>query len=83
MARNMCYDQSASEIHDTLMGEDGITKDDLITAVIGLCNVVSIQDTNYRLMSARLDIAEQQIEILKALYDKQKGVKECSGKSPS
>lgn len=58
MARNMCYDTSAKAIHDTLMGEDGITKDDLITAVIGLCKVVEIQDTNYRLLSERLDRLE-------------------------
>lgn len=58
MTRNMCYDQSAETIHETLMSEEGITKDDLITAVIGLCNVIRIQDTNYRLLSARLDTLE-------------------------
>lgn len=63
MARNMCYDTSATEIHDTLMGEDGITKDDLITAVIGLCNVIKIQDTNYRIMSARMDKLEKDMDV--------------------
>lgn len=44
MARNMCFDHTFRETRDTLMCEDGIELQDVLTALIGtLCNCIVLQ----------------------------------------
>lgn len=62
MARNMCFDHSVSELKQTLMSEEGIDSNDILTAVIGLAGIIETIETNYKIMAARIDKLEKAMD---------------------
>lgn len=75
--KNLQFVRDASIIHDELMGmaSESTTKD----AVIGITGIIGEHEQNYRIMSRRLDKAQNEITILQTgIKELQEGIKKLA-----
>ena len=65
MAENMSYKEKAEEITNILLCENNLNFDDIVTAVIGLSRIVTIEGEKNKKLSVEVDHLKKRIHELK------------------